>query len=80
MSKKGSFGLTKKDLADLVAEFDADLESYLEKNAKIDLAGLDAESKSKETKKVASLISFEDEARAVSGFFCVLFLNFAYFF
>ena len=55
-------GLTKQDLVDLVADFEKDFEDYKLQNSKISFAGLDEESKSKQKKSVAELISFESEA------------------
>jgi hypothetical protein len=65
MSKMPMTGLTKQDLADLVADFEKDFEDYKLQNSKISLVNLDNENKQKQKKSLTGLIDFEEQARQV---------------
>jgi hypothetical protein len=65
MSKMPMTGLTKQDLADLVADFEKDFEDYKLQNSKISLVNLDNENKQKQKKCLTGLIDFEEQARQV---------------
>merc|ERR1712131_150167 len=53
--------LTKRDLIDLVFDFENELEQYKLENTKIDLTGLDDESRKVESEKMTNLSQFEEQ-------------------